>query len=368
MKKWLITITIVIIIGLISIGVVYVLASRSLEVGDDTAARKKFDTTDLVPFENWVEKRIQIFPKKEVLQEISLLAVGDIMLSRKVGQQMVKYQDYHYPFFKVMELIEGADLSFGNLESPIQKGSPVYTGSFLFRADPEVAESLSWTGFDVLSLANNHVLNQGTDGLLKTFGYLSTQEIDYCGAMKNSENLSAQLAIKEVKGIKIGFLCYAYGPDYYAATKQNPGMILMNDEQLKLDLESAKPQVDLVIVSMHDGVEYNHTSSVHQQNFAHLAIDNGADLIIGHHPHVVQEVEIYKDKYIFYSLGNFVFDQMWSQATREGLAVKLTLTKQGVQNVEYFPVVSENYSQPRHANEVEREKILKYLGKVNLNF
>ncbi len=327
----------------------------------------QLQTKDFVKFGSWQEQQQKIADenlaqKAEEVKEngFTLIAVGDVMLSRMVGQKMVEYNDYHYPFLKVQDFLQSSDITFGNLESPIIAGQPVVTGSFVFRADPEVAESLDWAGFDVMTLANNHSLNKGSAGLQSTFDYLKKYFIDYVGAAKNYDELANQLVVKEVNGYKVGFLGYSYGAEYDEADS-DPGIALMKESQLVGDIQRARPQVDFLIVTMHDGVEYNHVSGVHQQKFAHLAIDQGADLVIGHHPHVVQEVEKYKDKYIFYSLGNFVFDQMWSIDTRQGLAVKLRINYQGVQEVEYYPVIIGDYAQPRPANEVESELILDYL-------
>lgn len=314
------------------------------------------DTAGLVPLEDWQKQQsvdtAEPSEPQTAAKTVSLFAVGDIMLSRNVGQKMVSYNDYHYPFLKLKNLISLADISFGNLESPIIGGPPVKEGSFLFRADPQSAESLSFTGFDILSLANNHILNQGKAGLDKTIDYLSGQNIDYCGAQKAAGD---RLKVVVSKDFKIGFLCYSYGPT------GSINVFEMNQKQLLADLKAAQGKADFIVVSMHDGIEYSHDNSVHQSEFARAAIDNGADLVVGHHPHAVQNMEQYKGKYIFYSLGNFVFDQMWSIDTREGMAVKFVITKSGVQSIEYYPIVIDDYSQPRLANDNEKGEILKYL-------
>ena len=131
---------------------------------------------------------------------------------------------------------------------------------------------------------------------------------------------------------------------------------------MSTDVMELRERVDIIVVSMHDGTEYAHASNVNQQKFAHTAIESGADLVIGHHPHVVQEVEMYQGKYIFYSLGNFIFDQMWSIDTRQGLAVKILLDKSGVKDVSYVPIMIDDYSQPRLADEKESAVIQKYLN------
>jgi len=142
----------------------------------------------------------------------------------------------------------------------------------------------------------------------------------------------------------------------------HPGTALMQKAKMIDAVGAAKGKADLVIVSMHSGIEYTGKPNDSQIDFAHGAIDAGADLVIGHHPHVVQMAEKYKGKYIFYSLGNFIFDQMWSQETREGLMIKIYFSKTGVSKISPVPIIIENYSQPRIANSAEAEKILKRLS------
>ncbi|HLD34266.1 MAG TPA: CapA family protein, partial [Patescibacteria group bacterium] len=258
--------------------------------------------------------------------------------------------------------VQSADVAIGNLESPIIAGEPVPTGSFSFRADPRSAEALKIAGFDILSLPNNHIGNFGQEGWAKTFEYLKANELEYVGAGKKLDEMVNPL-IKEVKGIKMAFLAYGYGPVEYRATGKNAGMAIMDMEQLIQDINEAKEQgADLIIVSMHDGVEYVNDPSEHQRTFARAAIDAGADLVLGHHPHVVQKMELYKEKYIFYSLGNFVFDQMWSQDTREGLGLMIHMNKEGVTEIEYHPVVIDDYCQPNLATGEAAEAIISRLN------
>ena len=360
MKKFVIVSLIVVII---LTGVSFYLINDYYSKPNQEVVLQDLDVSKLTSFESWWQDKEEKYKIELATREpeITLFAVGDIMLSRMVGQKMVKYDNYDYPFKNVTDIISLADIAIANLESPINPGAPVVTGSFNFRADPEVAEALKKAGFDALGLANNHILNQGQKGLENTVKYLAEQDIKYFGLANNSSDLETPIAIIEKKGKKFAFLAYAYGPDYYAAGKNSMGMIILDDKRLKQDLNQIKDQVDFIVVTMHDGIEYEHTSSKHQQDFAHLAIDLGADLVIGHHPHVVQEMEIYNGKYIFYSLGNFIFDQMWSEATREGLAVKFTIHKEEVIDIEYYPVMNEDYSQPRFADDEESETILNYL-------
>ena len=308
--------------------------------------------------------------KKENSPAITLTAVGDIMLSRMVAQRIKTYHDYKYPFLKTAGLTRDADIAFGNLECPITQGRTIGSTEMIFRADPESIKGLKYAGFDVLSLANNHSFNFGVQGLKDTFQYLDESGIVYSGAGRDKREAYTP-KIVEVKGIKIAFLAYAadaFSPLYSQAKDSRAGIAFMKIPEMKKAVAAAKSKADLIIVSMHSGTEYASQPNGKQVAFARAAIDAGADLIIGHHPHTVQKMEKYKGKYIFYSLGNFVFDQMWSRETKEGLAVKLTLSKDGVREIELIPVLIENYSQPRIMSEAEAQNIFKKLGIAGASF
>ncbi|MFA6272009.1 MAG: CapA family protein [Patescibacteria group bacterium] len=294
---------------------------------------------------------------------VTIMAVGDIMLSRDVDTKMQKYNDYNYPFLKTAELLESADITFGNLESPITPGRKINTNEMVFRADPESVEGLQLAGFDLVTLANNHTLNFGKEGLSDTFKYLDSAGIEYMGAGESVKD-AYQPYVKEIKGMTFAFLAYSYASSPvsdYNSEEQNPTLTFMDFDKMKQDVADASDIADFVIISMHDGYEYQFTPNQHQKDFAHAAIESGADLVVGHHPHVVQTMEKYQDGYIIYSLGNFVFDQMWSQETREGMIAEITFSKEGISGFEFFPVVIEDYAQPRFANSEEASAILERL-------
>jgi len=331
---------------------------------DITRLTNDFDKKNLVTFDSWlagqdVQSAIER-KNDEENAEATIFVVGDIMLSREVDRQMKAVNDYDYPFLKMKDLIAGADLAFGNLESPIVAGSAVKKNSNVFRADPEVAKSLSWAGFDVLNLANNHLFDQGEKGVLKTMDYLKQESIGYVGVGVNPVELENQLIVRDKNDIKIGFLGFSAGLNSFPLGTDKVGEAILLRDYLERSILQAKGKVDILLVYMHFGDEYSRTISRGQKEFAHLAIDAGADIVVGSHPHVVQEVEKYNNKYIFYSLGNFVFDQVRSDA-REGLAIQLTVGKKEVKNIDYYPIVIENYSQPRLATEEEKERIIKNL-------
>ncbi len=290
--------------------------------------------------------------------EVTLTAMGDIMLSRNVAAK-IKENGTDYPFQEIAPYIK-ADIVFANLECPITAGPIVPTGSMIFHADPGVESALKKAGFTMLSLANNHTMNYGAKGLNDTFKLLQAVGIQYVGAGKDSDEASAPVYV-EKNGIKFAFLGYNDAdvvPDNYFATTTTTGTNRMDVVKMQEAVKAAKKNADIVIVSLHSGTEYK-TPNSHQIEFDHAAIDAGAELVIGHHPHVLQRVEKYKGKYIMYSLGNFVFDQMFSLETRQSVITKTTFTKQGLEKIEFTPVMIYDYAQPRvTTDESEKKAIL----------
>ncbi|MBI5755018.1 CapA family protein [Candidatus Peregrinibacteria bacterium] len=256
-------------------------------------------------------------------------------------------------------------LVFGNLESPITSGREIHSYDMVFRADPGVETALKDAGFTILSLANNHTPNFGAQGLRDTFQYLRSAEIQYVGAGENDTEAYAPVFV-EKNGMTFAFFAYNdtdVAPDGYSAAENHHGTAFMNIDRMKKAVSNVDAQVDFVIVSMHSGKEYVAEPNISQTEFAHAAIDSGADLIIGHHPHVVQTAEKYQGKYIFYSLGNFVFDQMWSNETRLGLAVKFIFRiGEGISDISFLPVLIEDYARPTLLSGDAALAVLKRLG------
>jgi len=255
-----------------------------------------------------------------------------------------------------------SDLVFGNLEGPIIEGRTIADGEMVFRANPNLVSVLSDNNIGILSLANNHIPNFGEEGIKSTITKLGYQNIYTVGAGQGEAAYAA--TIVNVKGIKIAFLAYndpMTTQAGYAATEGHYGVALMDSSRLKDDITKAKGKADLVVIYMHSGEEYETVPTSRQINFAHLAIDNGADLVIGSHAHVVQSVEKYQNKYIVYGLGNFIFDQMFSLPTRQGIMARFILTKTGVKNVEFIPYLINDYCQPTPVKGDDANKILKLL-------
>jgi len=256
------------------------------------------------------------------------------MLSRAVGDKMKKLNDWKWPFEKIGDYLAGADLTFGNLEGPISSQGRNVGSIYSFRADPKAIEGLKYAGFDVLSVANNHIGDWAKAAMDDTFEVLKSNGIDYAGGGFSAEEAHSA-RVEEVNGTKIGFLAYtALGAKYTEATASSSGIAWLNKEKMAQDIAEAKKISDLVIVSIHFGDEYKQKSNNFQKDIARSAIDAGAALIIGHHPHVVEEIEQYKDGWIAYGLGNFIFDQTFSKETMEGMLLKVTLEDKGVKNIE----------------------------------
>lgn len=311
-----------------------------------------------------INKALESAGLKKNEDEIVMVAVGDVMLSRTVEKTMMDKKNFKYPFIKTAELTSGADITFGNLETPIISGRLINTSEFTFRTDPRSLSGLRYAGFDVLSLANNHMMNFGEEGLEETLKNLDAAEIRHAGAGIGSDNIGKS-AVMTVKGVRFSFLAFTYNTDVRKDPKLGEyGVQNMDMKNMQKAVKLAKEVSDVVVVSMHAGTEYRTRSGRFQQDFSHSAIDAGADLVIGHHPHVVQEAEKYNGKYIIYSLGNFVFDQMWSSETRLGAVAEITFDGKEIKSVRFYPVKIYDYSQPSFIAGNEAKRILGRLEMV----
>ena len=269
-------------------------------------------------------------------EPVTLLFLGDIMLDRGVELYMSQHNDWRWPFLNVADILKEADLVFGNLESVISDKGEKKGSVYSFRADPKTMEGLVFAGIDVVSVVNNHSMDYGAEAFLDSLERLKEVGIAYVGG--DITKLEAEtVVVKVVKGIKIGMVAYTTkGSSLWQAGESSPGISWMDSarlSQLKKDIEEAKLYSDILVVSLHFGEEYQKEPSAEQQLLSRAAIEAGADLVIGHHPHVVQPIEQYKDGWIAYSLGNFIFDQGFSPETMEGMALKVELDENKIASV-----------------------------------
>lgn len=298
-------------------------------------------------------------------EPVTLVAVGDVMLARKVNRLMAVQGDT-YPFARLGEEFEDADITFGNLESPLSvRGKALPGKGICFRARPEMAGELARQGFDVLSIANNHALDYDATAFLDTRDALRGAGIKPVGGGANIGE-ARQLVVLERKGLRLGFLAYTdmadlfFHPQYprrFRATPDLAGVAPLVEEDIKEDIAANRDKVDILIVSLHWGTEYSQVPTAEQRRMARELVDTGADIILGHHPHVLQGIEVYKDGLIAYSLGNFIFDQDHKLITRQGLMLKVQLSPQGVEEVVVYPIFIEQ-SQPRTVSGDQAQSIL----------
>jgi poly-gamma-glutamate synthesis protein (capsule biosynthesis protein) len=243
----------------------------------------------------------------------TILFVGDIMLDRGV-EYLMKQNSIYYPFRKISQFLRGIDIVFANLEGPVVKNPPEFSDNSLkFAFSPEIIEGVFWSNFNLFSLANNHTLDMGKEGLKETKDWLKKYQINFVGnpLTSSSDNPDSFFSRDNIT--------------FLAFNRIFP-FIAKEDKIIKIikKAKSLKPD-NFLILSLHWGKEYKLTNSPAQQSLAHKIIEAGADLIIGHHPHVVQNIEKYQGKLIFYSLGNFIFDQYFSKETQQGLTVGLEI-------------------------------------------
>lgn len=287
---------------------------------------------------------------KEQKADLSFIAVGDVSFSRGIESKFVhKLKDPDKMFEHLDYFLQSADFVFGNLETTLIEGPLIQTNQMVFRSFPYFAKILKNHNFKVLSLANNHIGDFGQEGLKSTFKNLKEQNLIGVGSGQNIQEAQKVKFVRKGKLI-LAFIAHtdqAFTPGGYAATNTQAGTTMMNIDLLEKQIKFAKKHADLTFVSMHSGIEYKIKPNSKQIEFAHAAINFGADMVIGHHPHVVQHFELYKEKPIIYSLGNFIFDQMWSENTKQGLAVKIKIKDKKIKNLEFYPTYNQTLGEPK---------------------
>lgn len=262
-----------------------------------------------------IESKNEIVPEKPAMQEVKILFVGDMMFDRDVRRIYEGHSED--AFTNVKELFETADLTIANLEGPIVAGTPplnLAEDNLTFAFLSEVAPALKAGSIDIVSLANNHTGNQGKEGLESTRRFLDEQKLSYFGS-PSGFNPETDVKDIEIKNHKLTFLGVNTLQDF--------------DRDVLIGTVSEKAKERQVFTFIHWGAEYqkNHNSS--QEDLAHALADAGVTAVIGSHPHVIQDVETYNEVPIFYSLGNFLFDQWFSEETQKGLAVEITVDPKG---------------------------------------
>ena len=289
--------------------------------------------------------------------KISMSVIGDIMCHNTqyndaYNSKTGRY-DFSYVFEDIKKYIEDTDVAIGNLETTFAGSKRGYSSYPTFNTPEAMALDLKELGIDVLSTTNNHSLDKGYSGLESTIDELNRVGINHTGTYSSKEE-SEKILMLDVKGIKIAFLAYTYGTNGIPIPKGKEYCInMIEDEKIISDLQKAKKlNPDVVVVNMHWGVEYAQTPNEEQERLAEILFRNGADIILGSHPHVLQKMEKVevdfgegnkKDGFIIYSLGNFISGQR-KEYTRQSAILNINITKDGasekisIDSVEYTPI------------------------------
>lgn len=263
-------------------------------------------------------------------QVVSILVTGDVLTARTVNRLTIESGDFRWPWLFSAAELQAADITYINLETPLVTDCPIKDGGFIFCGDVRHTQGLLFAGVDVANLANNHMANYGAAGIADTISTLNNAGIAMSG-------LDVP-AIIEKNGIRFAFVGFN-------EVGVQPGVNTADPDFVASHIKQAKTMADVVIAQFHWGAEYQRQPTSNQVRLAHLAVESGADLVVGNHPHWWQPAEIYQDTLIMYSHGNFIFDQMWSTETRQGMVGKYYFYQGKLLDVEFLPMQIEEYGQ-----------------------
>ncbi len=306
------------------------------------------------------------FPSKKIIpvDMISVAAVGDVMMSSWIIDLVEEY-GYDFPFDSTASIISSADLAIANLEAPFTTSDSCHKDkTYTFKVPPHFVGGLKNAGFDMVTLANNHILDYGEDGLMQTMATLDAARLPFCGAGLDVSSACAPRIVKK-NGQKIALVGFSMTfPKSFWAKTDRCGTCYPTPFQLKETITACEERADITIVSFHWGQEKRTTPKKYQMEYAHKAIDYGADLILGHHPHVLQGFELYKGKLIAYSLGNYVFGS-YSEAARTSAILRAMIRDEGLVYASVVPINVHNATvqfQPKILKGLARKTVIDSLN------
>lgn len=329
----------------------------------DSAASKTLNNFDI----GQISLRLQDLLKTNS-QTWTLNALGDIIIGRTVYEQESKRGDYTSSFSKVADSTKNADLTIADAEWTAADGIPYPLVGMSFASPSRSLDGLSFAGVDAVSLANNHSMNGGVGPFESMMSSLKARNIGYYGAGSNSTEAHSPY-VTTVKGTRVALLGYSAIPGDVEAGPTNTGIAFVkippwyptNEAyiaQMEADIKAAKDQSDVVISVFHWSEEYTHQQSDTMRQVAHRAIDAGATMVVGSHPHWVQGIEWYNGHLITYSLGNFVFDQEQMLETKQGMFLTATFDGSSLVGAKYTPIQIEQYYQPHLLDGAAAQKVL----------
>ncbi|WP_342560084.1 CapA family protein [Psychrobacillus sp. FSL W7-1457] len=280
--------------------------------------------------EDFSGKQVTNFHQLYKETQIEIGMVGDVLLH----SPLYNYSSFLPSFQEVEKELKNLDFLLANQESPPAGTTFGLSGYPNFSSPSHIIRDLKAVGVDLISSANNHTLDKKEAGLLAAIETMEANDIPYVGAHKSVEDQQTD-RIFEVKGVRLGFLNYTYGLNGHQIPEGKEYLVnLINKEQIKKDIIALKSKVDVVVLSIHWGEEYALEPSEHQKELAKWMAEAGADVIFGHHPHVIQPYERIAtsmgETHVFYSLGNFFSAQQFDSTNIGGIA-KLQITKRVVQ-------------------------------------
>lgn len=293
----------------------------------------------------------------------SILLTGDVFLGGPVGD-LIENEGPAVPFAGVAHVLRQADVVIGNLECPLATTGRPVAKRFTFCARPAAAPALAAGGFDIVSLANNHSVDYGPGALMATIGVLHQHGVMHVGAGQTSNEARRGILIEcGSPPLTIAVLAFSNMlPSSFYATGRRPGTNPARPRLVRETVASARARADAVIVVFHWGDELSPTPTKIQRHLAAAAADSGADLVVGHHPHVLQGMEIRGHTLIAYSLGNFLFPA--SGRCGQTIILRYSPTHDGGARVQFIPCVIDGFC-PRIAGEAERAEILSQLERLS---
>lgn len=298
-------------------------------------------------------------------EPVTLAFVGDVIFASTV-ETVLKQNGYDYPYQAVKELLAKPDLTVANLETPVGARGKAQSKEYTYLSPPDALPSFAAAGFDLVNLANNHVLDYGETALLDTLTNLDKTGIRHFGAGRNMEE-AYQPVIVEQKGMKIAFVGFSrVVPEvsWYAA-KGKPGVAGTYDYRVPVEaIKKARDQADFVVVLAHWGTERQDKANSNQRDLSHRYIDAGADLVVGSHPHVLQGFEQYKGKWVAYSLGNFIFTTNGVPQTWETMILEASIGKDRSISLHAVPLWTK-YAKPEPMSETDGKNLFERLSRVS---
>lgn len=280
----------------------------------------------------------EIIPKPRPPKKTRILLGGDVMLSRHVGRRARDRHDPAWPLHDLAPVLRSADIAFVNLEAPFSDRGRLMEHGMIFKAEPEMIAALQGAGVTIVSTANNHTRDCGSYGVEFTLDWLSQHGIASAGSAPTAEAAHAG-TIVERNGLRFGFLAYTFDQSNGNHTDVDDRVATMDVPTMQADVARLlNGNAHVAIVSMHAGTEYQRRPNLQQIEFAHAAIDAGASVIAGHHPHVTQPWERRANGVIFYSLGNLVFDQVQRTETQHGALAEVVFSGKTLESAALLPV------------------------------